>query len=159
MVNALIKEMKSKCPPDGYLQWLHVLMLMDDTIILASNRQRAQEKVRILTSFCEKYGMVVNEKKTKFMVINGDDDDYEELQNDRICIGNCDHYTYLGCIFTQNGNLNGAVKKQCESKLCRVAKYEAFVNRHPDAPFTVKEEVLTAALFSAIPSRLRHRSG
>lgn len=150
MVNALIKEMKSKCPPDGYLQWLHVLMLMDDTIILASNRQRAQEKVRILTSFCEKYGMVVNEKKTKFMVINGNDDDYEELQNDRICIGNCDHYTYLGCIFTQNGNLNGAVKKQCESKLCHVAKYEAFVNRHPDAPFTVKEEVLTAALLSAI---------
>eukprot|EP00914_Ancora_sagittata_P013201 GHVO01025696.1.p2 GENE.GHVO01025696.1~~GHVO01025696.1.p2 ORF type:complete len:105 (-),score=19.67 GHVO01025696.1:184-498(-) len=94
MVNALIKEMKSKCPPDGYLQWLHVLMLMDDTIILASNRQRAQEKVRTLTSFCEKYGMVVNEKKTKFMVINGDDDDYEELQNDRICIGNCDHYTF-----------------------------------------------------------------
>ena len=31
-VNELIKRIKSACQPEPFLQWLHVLMLMDDTI-------------------------------------------------------------------------------------------------------------------------------
>lgn len=84
------------------------------------------------------------------MTINGDDDDRKALEVDNMVIKNCETYTYLGCQFTQDGNLNTAVKKQCESKLCHVTKYEAFVSKNAEAPFNVKKKVLEAALLSSI---------
>jgi exonuclease III len=150
LVNDLIRAIKTRCAPDGYLEWLHVLMLMDDTIILATDRRRAEEKARILLEFCNSSGMMINAGKTKFMAINGDDDDRKALEVNDMVIKNCETYTYLGCQFTQDGNLTTAVKKQCESKLCHVTKYEAFVSKNPEAPFKVKKKVLEAALLSAI---------
>ena len=47
-VNVLIRNMKDRCPDDGFLKWLHVLMLMDDTVILATSRERLLEKLNIL---------------------------------------------------------------------------------------------------------------
>ena len=35
-VNNLIKLLKETCQPDGFLSWLHLLMLMDDTVLLAT---------------------------------------------------------------------------------------------------------------------------
>ena len=54
---------------DSYLQDVHVLMLMDDTVLLASTRERMIEKFTVLMSFCEKYGMFVNDLKD---TIHGD---------------------------------------------------------------------------------------
>ncbi len=39
-VNVLIRDIKLKSVPDSFLEWLHVLMLMDDTVIVASSRKR-----------------------------------------------------------------------------------------------------------------------
>ena len=38
-VNDLIKLLKETCEPDGFLSWLHLLMLMDDTVLLATSRK------------------------------------------------------------------------------------------------------------------------
>ena len=38
-VNDLIKLIKETCEPDGFLSWLHLLMLMDDTVLLATSRE------------------------------------------------------------------------------------------------------------------------
>ncbi|ELU11698.1 hypothetical protein CAPTEDRAFT_211816 [Capitella teleta] len=111
--------MKEKCPPDGWLEWLHLLMLKDDTVLLATTRERAKQKIRILTELCHASGMAINQDKTKFMVIHGkpvdkeaittrDDNDYE------IIIENCNQHSYLGCIFTQDA------KKTTASDLCLI---------------------------------------
>ena len=50
-------------------------MLMDDTVILASSLEKCIEKLLILKKFCISSGMVINEGKTKFMVINGTHED------------------------------------------------------------------------------------
>ena len=63
--------LKDRCAPDGFLKWLHALMLMDDTVILATSRERLIEKLYILDEFCESHGMIINESKTKFIVIHG----------------------------------------------------------------------------------------
>ena len=52
---------------------------MDDTVLLASDREKCLEKVDILLDFCNDSGMVINEGKTKFMVINGTDMDRHDL--------------------------------------------------------------------------------
>ena len=66
-VNDLIKLIKETCEPDGFLSWLHLLMLMDDTVLIATNREKLIKKVTLLIQFCKKYGMVINESKTKLI--------------------------------------------------------------------------------------------
>ena len=148
--NDLIRSMKTQCGPDGYLGWLHTLMLMDDTVILATTRERAIEKVKILKKFCDDSGMLINESKTKFMVVNGNEEERRQLEVDSISIDNCEKYCYFGCMFTQDAKIRSAVKEQCRMKMAHVTKYEAFVRKNPTAPYEVKEKVFTAALTSAM---------
>lgn len=58
-VNAMIKLIKSNCRAEGFLQWLHLLVLMDDTVLLSMHRG-------ILNQICVSNGMLVNNLKTKF---------------------------------------------------------------------------------------------
>ncbi len=70
-LNDLITLIKNNYCADGSLAWLHVLVLMDDTAMLS--------KIRILKDFCTSHGMEVNLKKTKFFVINGNEEDRQPL--------------------------------------------------------------------------------
>ena len=74
-MNDLITMIKTRSPSDGFLRWLHLLMLMDDTVIIATSRARFIEKMSLLYEYCAENDMLVNNLKTKFMVINGDNDD------------------------------------------------------------------------------------
>ncbi len=42
--NDLIRAFKRRCAADSFLVWLHCLMLIDDTVILATSRERWKEK-------------------------------------------------------------------------------------------------------------------
>ena len=44
---------------DGFLSWLHILVLMDDTVLLATTRDSMIRKVEILKDYCTEYGMKV----------------------------------------------------------------------------------------------------
>ncbi len=44
----MIKLMKENCGWDGFLAWLHVLVLMDDTVLLSTTRGGLGAKI-ILT--------------------------------------------------------------------------------------------------------------
>ena len=149
VVNELIQKLK-QCAPDGFLGWLHSLMMMDDTIILATTRERALEKIRILTEFCASSGMLINNDKTQFMVINGADGDRAPLVDGDLTIKNCMSYTYLGSVFTQDGSISSAVEAHCRAKTCHVLKFEAFVRKNTEMPFAVKLRVFEAALMTAI---------
>ena len=56
---------------DSFLVDLHLMVLMDDTVLLGTTRNKIIKKFEILMDFCENYGRRVNELKTKLMVING----------------------------------------------------------------------------------------
>lgn len=71
---------------DSYLKDVHLLMLMDDTTILGTLREIIIKKFNILAEFCKKYGMVINEIRTKLMVINGTDEDNREIVIDEIVV-------------------------------------------------------------------------
>lgn len=46
-VNDLIRMIKQNCGWDGFLRWLDVLTLMDDTILLSTSRHSMIEKFEI----------------------------------------------------------------------------------------------------------------
>ena len=100
-VNVLIWMPKDRCAPGGFLKWLHVLMLMDDTVILATSRERLIEKLYILDAFCESHGMIINESKTKFMLIHGGVRDRMPIKISSRMIEQWDQYVYLGSILPQ----------------------------------------------------------
>ena len=59
-VDEFIRLVKSSVDIDGFLEWLHLLMLMDDTVIFATSRERLCEKLNVLAQSCNKSGMVLS---------------------------------------------------------------------------------------------------
>ena len=65
-VNILIRWFKRDNGLDGYLKWLHCLMLMDDTVILATSRANCVRKLQTLFDYCKEYNMEINGNKKPF---------------------------------------------------------------------------------------------
>ena len=62
-----IRLVKERSGIDGFLKWFHLLMLMDDTVLIAISRKRLIEKLNLLVLWCNKSGMVINEDKNQFI--------------------------------------------------------------------------------------------
>ena len=149
-INDLIKLVKEGMGLDGFLSWLHILVLMDDTVLLGTTRDSIIAKVRILKDYCSEYGMVVNESKTKFFVLNGTNDDEDPICVESLRIEKCDKYIYLGSPFTKDGSVSSAVKAHALIKMPHALKFIAFVRKNNDIPFMVKKRVFDAALTSSL---------
>jgi hypothetical protein len=50
-VNKMIRMLKTRCNHDGFLASFHCLMLMDDTVILATSRDKCLEKLQVVLDF------------------------------------------------------------------------------------------------------------
>ena len=149
-VDVLIKMVKERGPRDGFLSWLHLLMLMDDTVILATSRESLELKLGILKNYCDEYGMQINEKKTEFMVVNGSVRDKKVIVVDGMTVKHCTSYVYLGAIISENGSAATMLKAHIADKKKHLNRLLIFLSRNHDAPFFVKRKVFDAAFSSAI---------
>ena len=123
---------------------------MDDTVIMATSRENITKKINLLIQFCKKYGMVVNESKTKLMVINGTMHDKHSIITNSLIIKHCDTYIYLGSPFTSDGSMSSAVKAHVQEKMSHFHKFIAFLDKNFDLPFVIKKRVFDACLLSAM---------
>ena len=146
----MINMIKQNCSVDGFLEWLHVLVLMDDTILLATIRYNMIRKIETLNQFCNSHGMRVNVKKTKFFVICGNDIDKQPIVINDLIIEPCDQYIYLGSPFTSDGSVSTAIQAHAQSKTCHIMKFVSFLSKNNDIHFSVKRKVFDAALISTI---------
>lgn len=145
-VDKLIKIVKQSCLPDGLLCWLHTLVLMDNTVLLATSRERMIGKIKLSLNFCSRHGMVINGAKTFFfvvVVVSGSDADADPLHR-------CSSYIYLGSQFTSDGSFSSAVRMDTKTKLTLVLKLVSFIKKNNDVPNVVKKRVFDAALMSAL---------
>ena len=60
--------------------------------------------------------MVINIGKTKFMVVNGSQEDKTPIAADDIHVKNCDSCTYLDAAFTQDGSPSTSVREHLTNK-------------------------------------------
>ena len=148
-VNVLVRNLK-KCEPDGFLSWLHCLMLMDDTVIFATTRQRLELKLNILNDFCLESGMQINNDKTKFFVVNGDEGDKLPFLIGTVVMPHCLKYTYLGAEFTCDGSMHNSLQAHVNEKEKHLNKLILFYQKNPDMPFHAKKKVLDAAFCAAL---------
>ena len=138
-VNEMIRLIKQGCPLDGFLSWLHILVMMDDTVLLATSKQGMKNKIKLMYDFCTSHDMIVNNTKTKFMVVNGNAVDKEPIELNGNIIDYCKQYIYLGSPFTEDGSPSTAIKIHANNKMCHVLKFIIFVNRSNDVHFMIKK--------------------
>ena len=149
-LDSMVRLFKNRCAPDGFLNWLHLLVLMDDTVIMATTRHGMIRKVGHLKDFCNENHMIINLIKTKFMVINGDENDKQPLIVGNLKIKHCDHYLYLGSSFTSDGNTSSAIATDAKLRMCQVMKFISYIEKNNDTPFHIKLKVMNACLMTSL---------
>lgn len=60
-------RMLRKVGVDGSLGSVHALLLLDDTVILATSREMCKKKLDVVCQFCSESGMVINENKNQIL--------------------------------------------------------------------------------------------
>lgn len=149
-VNDMISLIKNNCGIDDFLQWLHVLVLMDDTVLLSTTRVGIVRKFTLLRNFCDSHGMEINAKKTKFMVLHGSEEDRRPITVNDVSVVLCEQYVYLGSTITADGSTSTTIKAHAQRVMCQALKFIAFVDKNNDVPFWVKKKVFNSALMSSI---------
>ena len=154
-VDEFIRLVKERTGTDGFLDWLHLLMLMDDTIIFATSRERLCEKLEVLVKWCDKSGMVINEDKTEFMAFNATSPADKEpiilkLRHGQVKVNHCDEYKYLGAIVTSDGKVASSVAEHVANKEKDMNKLTIFLQRNKNAPYVVKKVVVDACFNASL---------
>ena len=83
-MNEMVRMIRERIEEDGFLGTLHALLLMDDTVVVATGREMCLRKLKALIEYCRHYGMEINNKKTKFFVVNNDELDKAPLVVDQL---------------------------------------------------------------------------
>ena len=149
-IDQMIKMMKERMGVDGFLGSLHAFLMMDDTVIIATSREKCTQKLFCLKEYCDLYGMVINEKKTKFFVINGEMKDKESLNVNDIKVDYCHKYLYLGAWFTDDGKMKSVLEQHEIQGTSAINKFSMFCVNNTTMPFTYKKKVFSAALTASL---------
>ena len=137
----------SNCGPDGWLENLHSMLLMDDTVILATTREQMATKLTALKGSADDIGMIINSSKTQYICVNTADK--QPFRIDGLTISHTDVYTYLGTPISATSVTN-QLKAHLQQKTCHTMKFCSFLAKNYDAPFFVKKTVWRSALQAAI---------
>ena len=124
--------------PDGWLENLHILLLMDDTVIFATSRSSLIAKLRVLKRKADELGMEIHPTKSKFM--STDTSDVSPIVIDSVIMSHTITYIYLGAVISMD-NIAEQVKLHFKEKYYQVLKFYAFLYKNNDAPFYIKKRV------------------
>jgi hypothetical protein len=137
----------SRLGTDSWLGNLHSLLLMDDTVILASSREQMEVKFRELKAAADCIGMIINCGKTQYICVNSAD--VQPFRVDNLIISHVESYVYLGTPISA-APITDQLKQHLKQKTCHILKFYSFLTKNHDAPFQVKKKVWDSALKAAI---------
>ena len=151
-VDEFVRLVKEKSPQDGLLGWLHLLVLMDNTIILSTSHEQLCQKLNLLAEWCNCSGMVINEDKTEYMSFNSSKKDPIILQTHAgvVTVSQCSKYTYLGCVVTSDGKISSSVAEHVATRGKAMNKLVRFLDKNQNAPFDVKKKVVDACFNTSL---------
>ena len=132
---------------DGWLENVHIMLLMDDTVVVATSWERMSSKLDLLINSAEDIGMTINPQKSKFIAVNSDN--RTTYRNGNICMSSTDTYTYLGTPISASP-ISKQVRDHLQAKSAHVLKFFSFLNKNRDAPFPIKRKVWESALQSTL---------
>ena len=146
LVDVLIEKMHN-FGQDDWLGNIHLLMLMDDTVIMGTSREALQLKLNMADLCLKEMGMKVNASKTQFLTISSNDKNPFQLGD--AVIQYTDKYKYLGTWIT-NKPMAEQIKAHIIAKKPQSLKFSSFLHKNIDAPYMVKRKVWQSALLASI---------
>lgn len=96
------------------------LRYADDTVVLTNSRNDLQHNLDKINEQCDKYGLRINTKKTKLMIISREEIIEEEILIRGEKIERVPKFKYLGCFIDENTNHETEIKK-CRIEQARAA--------------------------------------
>ena len=133
--------------PDGWLDTLHTLLLMDDTVIFATSKAALKAKLILLKRSADKLGMEIHPTKSKFLVINCDDK--SPIVIDSVVVSCTDIYLYLGSFISMEP-IATQLKYHFDDKFKQVLKFYTFLYKNNDVPYHIKRSVWDSAVKSSL---------
>ena len=122
-------EAISSTGPDGWLEGIHCLLLMDDTVVFATSREKLAEKLGKLKQCTDDIGMTISihPSKSQFLCVNSTDT--RPVLLDKVTIAATKSYMYLGTTI-----LNAPIKKQVQhhidTKSSHLHKFTSFLKKN-----------------------------
>ncbi len=109
--NDLHDNFNSECDP-AELDKLRInsLSWADDLVLISKSQKGLQSCLDQLENYCKKWGLQVNEEKTKCMILSQGHPGNQVFQYNNTILENVNNYKYLGLIISRNGNLNNMVQ-------------------------------------------------
>ena len=94
---------------DGWLENLHIYLLMDDIVIFATSCEALCAKLQLLKQSADSIGMTLHPSKSKYLIANTEDKTTIPLHD--VEISHTEKYMYLGTLIT-NQPISAQVKKK-----------------------------------------------
>ena len=137
--------------PEALIGVLHLLIHADDTLVLATSRKLAIEKVWCLIKYCKENYVKLQITKCAMMCINGDDDeDMQPLNFENLTLDGTTCEIYLGSAITNSVRIVDDVRADIKLRQPSVVKFFAFLRNNFYAPVEIKLIVLDACLLSSL---------
>ena len=137
----------NQCGEDGWLGAINCLLLMDDTVILATSREKMMDKLCALKRSCDDIGMKIHPAKSQFICVN-DNDSLPFVVGD-ITIAHTKSYVYLGTPITAS-SIKQQVDMHLSSEVNHSFKFTSLLGKNNDAIFPIKLTLWESALKSAL---------
>ena len=151
-MDQLVRMLRRSVEPDEFIGALHTLLLMDDMVILATSRDTCLRKLNVVLDYCREYGMVLNEKKTKIMVIRGTVEHTVPLKMHDIEIECTSKYLYLEAWFSDDAKMNTVLGLHETSGEAQLNKFAIFCAANVNMPYIYKRRMFDAAMTSSLHS-------
>ena len=95
-------------------EYVNNLRYADDTVLLAESEEELQELVNAVNEGSRKFGLEMNTKKTKTMIIRRDvkDGSRVDIKVDGVSLEQVESYQYLGQLMTEDGRCEVEIKRR-----------------------------------------------
>lgn len=94
-----------------------------------------EKKLVVVCQFFNESGMITDEKKTNFFVINGQDCDRRCLSGDVVSVDYASEYLHHGAWFTDSGKRASAAARHETASEADVSKFPVFSASNTQMPF------------------------
>ena len=121
----------------------------DDTIVVAETEEELQKMIESINTACEEYGMALNAKKTKTMLISKFDEDKTcKVQVNGTELEQVKKYKYLGTMVTSDGRSLVEVKRRIAMAKDAFWKYGELLRNN--VSMKLKKKVLSCYINSVL---------
>ena len=135
---------------NGLLDKLHILIHADDANILSSLRKTMIGKVNSMLHYCNMNKIQLQLSKCRFMVINGSNDDKQNIVLNIGDISSSAEVLILGTPLSETGRLKDDLKLHLDLRFKNCIKFFNFIRNNKLAPIAIKLKVLTACVTSTL---------